>query len=271
MSKSAPFQIGRSMATSNRPAVSIALAAGRLSTARVFFGHQSVGLNLLDGLRRLSNASSDGLCLVDCGNSAESLADRRGFFAHARLGCNGSPTSKTAAFTNTLENGLAQRVDVAFHKYCYVDIERSTDVNALFGSYQAAMARLELRFPALTIVHVTTPVMAVQAGPRAIVKRLIGRAPDHYEDNVARNRFNELMRREYHGQGRLFDLAALEATPLGSVPETHKLNGEPFYSLRSEYTDDGGHLNVRAQDGIAAELARFLAATLDRHTSRAGN
>lgn len=249
-----------------------ALAAiSRLTTARVFFVHQSVGLNLLDGLMRLSNSSPRGLCLVDCGNRGETVADRRSFFAHARLGSNGSPLGKTAAFTNALESGLAQRVDIAFHKYCYVDIERPTDVKALFASYRAAMARLKTRFPALTIVHVTTPVRAVQAGPRAIVKRLIGRTPDHYEDNVARNRFNELMRREYRGQGRLFDLAALEATPLGSVPETHQLHGEPFYSLRSEYTDDGGHLNVRAQDGIAAELAMFLATTLDRRTSRAGN
>jgi hypothetical protein len=241
-------------------------AIASLSKARIFFAHQSVGGNIMDGLRRLRPASEPGtLRIVDWQSAANGDEDRSpAFFAHARLGENGKPASKTAAFISALESGLGNRVDIAMQKYCYVDIDTATDVAALFASYKQAMERLQNEFPRMTLVHMTAPLMSVQSGPRAIIKKWIGRVPDYYEENIARDRFNELMRREYAGRAPLFDLAALEASRPGGVPESVEFRNAKVYSLLPEYTHDGGHLNEAAQERIASEFVVFLARTLEQ-------
>jgi hypothetical protein len=241
-------------------------AIASLSKARIFFAHQSVGGNIVDGLRRLRPASeSAALRIVDWQPAQDGEKDgASAFFAHARLGENGKPASKTAAFVSALESGLGNRVDIAMQKYCYVDIDTATDVASLFTSYKKAMERLQNEFPRMTLVHVTAPLMSVQSGPRAIIKKWIGRVPDYYEENIARDRFNELMRREYAGRAPLFDLAALETSRPGGIPEAVAFRNEKVYSLLPEYTYDGGHLNEAAQERIASEFVMFLARTLEQ-------
>jgi hypothetical protein len=241
----------------------VAAALARLDQSRIFFAHQSVGGNIIDGVTRIEKETSrPGVHVVDLKSEPNGTDGTPAFFAHARLGTNGDPRGKTAAFVAALEGGLGTRLDVAFQKYCFVDIDKSTDVAALFANYQRAMARLHHEFPSLTLVHVTTPLMRVQGGPRAIVKKWLGRAPDYYEDNIARGRFNELMRREYAGREPLFDLAALEASRPGGAPEAIQFGDSKVYSLRPEYTTDGGHLNEGAQRRVAGELLVFLARTV---------
>jgi hypothetical protein len=241
----------------------VATALATLDHARIFFAHHSVGGNIIDGVRRIEKeATAPGVRLVDLKSQPDGAERNTAFFAHARLGTNGDPRGKTAAFVAALEGGLGNRLDVALHKYCFVDIDKSTDVPALFDNYRQAMARLHREFPSLALVHVTTPLMRVQGGPRAIVKTWIGRAPDHYEDNIARGRFNDLMRREYARREPLFDLAALEASRPGASPEAIQFGDSKVYALRPEYTTDGGHMNEAAQRRVAGELLVFLARTV---------
>jgi hypothetical protein len=242
-------------------------ALDTLSRAKIFFGHQSVGANIIEGLEALQ-AQSPGTTvrIVDWQQQRSDLEGAPAFFAHAKLGENGDPAGKTAEFAAALRSGLADRVDIAFHKYCFVDIDASTDVDRLFVAYKEAMERLHVAFPTVTFVHVTTPLMSVQSGPRAIIKKLIGRTPDYYDENIARGKFNELMRREYGG-ARLFDLAALESSRPGEAPEAIEYRNEKVYALRPEYTFDGGHLTESARKRIASELVVFLARTLERRST----
>jgi len=239
---------------STRPSLEVVT---RLGHARVFFAHQSVGQNIVEGLEAL-RVGTDATALRIL-KLEDATPDMTPAFIHARLGTNGDPKGKTDAFVAALENGLGNSVDIAFQKYCFVDFEANTDVHAVFNYYRASMERLQQRFPKLTILHVTAPIVVVQSGPRAIVKKWIGRTPDYYPENAVREQFNELMRAQYGRSGRLFDLAAIEATRPGAAPEPMMFQGRRLYTLLPEYSSDGGHLNDDAQRRVASALVSFLA------------
>jgi len=237
-------------------------AFARLGQARIFFAHQSVGGNIVDGVRAvLKEDPRLTLNIVDLQGANAATGP---FFAHARLGTNGAPRSKTDAFAATLEGGLGDRVDVAFQKYCFVDIGDPTDVQQVFEYYREAIRRLHQRFPRVTIVHVTAPIVAVQSGPKAIIKKLLGRMPDHYADNMRREQFNDLVRREYGGREPIFDLAAIESARPDGGRETIRFGGATSYAMLPDYTTDGGHLNDEAKKRVATDLLAFLAHVLER-------
>jgi hypothetical protein len=229
----------------------------RIERARVFFAHQSVGENIVDGLKSFQrDASAPSLRIVTMQESSELTGPA---FIHAKLGKNGDPKGKTDAFVAALEGGLANSVDIALQKYCFVDFEANTDPRPLFEYYRDSLDRLQQEFPSLRILHVTVPIVVVQSGPRAVVKKWLGRTPDYYPENAVRERFNELMRRHYGPSGRLFDLAALEAARPGADPEPIMFQGQRLYTLLPEYSSDGGHLNREAQRRVASALVSFLA------------
>jgi hypothetical protein len=238
----------------------LADASTSLARSRIFFAHQSVGENIVEGVRALQDENrAHSLHVIDL-SAAEGTLDS--FFAHARLGQNGDPKGKTDAFVSTLEGGLGHRVDVAFQKYCFVDIDAGTNVTELFEYYRGAMNRLHKEFPPLRIVHVTAPLVHVQSGPKAGIKKLLGRSPDHYDDNIARERFNTLMRREYEGREPVFDLAAIEARGPDGSPRPLRFRGADVFELLPEYTTDGAHLNDGAERRVAAELLAFLGSVI---------
>ena len=232
-------------------------ALSTLAARRVFFGHQSVGGNIVDGLIELGrNRPAAALKVIGL---EEVGAEPGGFFAHAKIGRNGRPDSKTDAFAVLIDEGLRSRLDVAFHKYCYADISEQTEVRPIFEHYRQTMARLRAAHPGITFVHVTTPLMAVQSGPKAAVKKLLGRPPDHYLADFRRERFNDLLRREYSGKEPLFDLAAIESTDDRGAPVAIAFGGESGRALFAPLTSDGGHLNAAGRRRVAENLLAFLA------------
>lgn len=214
---------------------------------RVFFGHMSVGGNILSGLDdvyRASNVAPPALVEIQPGTAPALPAG--GVLVHALIGPNSQPLEKLANFDATLRAGLAEQVDVAAVKFCYVDIRWDSDVEELFSRYQGTLARLEADYPEVRFVHMTVPLMTGPSGIRSGVKALVGR-----DDNAARERYNTMMRDAY-GPDRLFDLAALEATePDGVIRQ---------WELYAGYSSDGGHLNAEGAVHVAAGLVDFLAA-----------
>jgi hypothetical protein len=212
---------------------------------RVFFGHQSVGENIVDALRR--GVTADGgppLRVVEADQAPQMDG---GFFCHARIGRNRDPRAKTRAFVEAMLGPLGERVDIALHKYCYVDVREGTEIGALFEEYVRAMADLRAARPRVRWVHVTVPLMAAPGGVQAAVRRLLGRPHHRERANECRERFNELLRSRYHGREPIFDLAMIEAD--ARTPP----------SLASRFTDDGGHLNALGQEQAARALLRTLA------------
>lgn len=223
--------------------------------ARVFFGHQSVGSNILRGIEPVyATAGETAPRIVESGQPPSDDA----FLAHAKVGKNRDPLSKLADF-NAIVEELGDQVDVAMVKFCYADITASSDVKALFQAYVAMVHVLQSRHPRLRFVHTTVPLTTDRSG-KAKIKALLGRDDQRGPaDNLAREQYNSMVRDSYGGGAQLFDIAAVEATT-DQQPMVRKLNGQPYRVLNRELSADAGHLNDLGSKVAAAELIRVLAA-----------
>lgn len=227
-----------------------------LAAKRIFFAHQSVGYNILDGIRDLAATSPDGGLRIVEGSEA-SLFDAP-VLAHARLGRNGDPGSKVRAWERYLESGIGSRADFALYKFCYLDVVSATDARQVFEMYRTSAERLKGLYPKTTFIHVTVPLTTVQSGVKAALKRLLGRPLDGYAENAKRNEYNELLRSHYEGREPVFDLARIESASDGGTT-TYELQGRRYSSLTPAYTDDGGHLNAAGRRRAAENLLGMLA------------
>jgi hypothetical protein len=234
-----------------------------LSARTLFFGHQSVGRNILDGVKQLAAGEGVPLRVVETKGAAAGIAPKT--FAHGEVPENGDPVRKLRSFEQALTSGGP--VDIAFVKFCYVDIGPGTDVAALFAEYQATMARLKAQHPATTFVHVTAPLTTLQGGWKAAVKKVLGRLPQGVVENARREEFNALLRKAVEGKEPLFDLARAESTRPDGTPETFEWSGRRIPALVSEYSDDGGHLNGKGRLVAARRLVSVLAAVPARDAS----
>jgi hypothetical protein len=231
-------------------------AGKALAVKRIYFGHQSVGYNLIEGLQSWAAERPDlGLKIVES-KSADGLAGPA--FMHAKNGANYEPFEKMQDFSKTLEAGVGEKADVAFFKFCYVDFSPETDVEKVFAGYKQTLASLHGKYPKTKFLHVTVPLTIVQSGPKATLKKLLGKKLGGAEANVVRNRFNDLMRKEYGGREPLFDLAAVESTrPDGLV--RFDQDGTSYPALAPEYSSDGKHLNTDGARWASAHLLKTLA------------
>ncbi|MCP5106797.1 MAG: hypothetical protein GY950_25665 [bacterium] len=216
---------------------------------RVFFGHQSVGGNIMQGVEDLVAAhESLKLNIV----KTKDLSGHEGpVFAHAVIGKNLDPKSKVDEFAALMRNGLKGKVDIAFFKLCYVDIRYNTDFGPIFEYYKSVMAGLKKEFPDVVFFHATVPYNVSSGGVKRVVKNLLGR--DH---NMKRSECNRLIRKAF-GAGEIFDLAGFESTYADGRREK---GGRNHYALVPGYSSSGGHLNKKGREVIAAQLLNFLAA-----------
>lgn len=212
---------------------------------RVFFGHMSVGKNILTGLDELYAAHEvEPAARIEITPGESPTLPDDGVLVHALIGENRHPQRKLANFDRTLRAGLAEQVEIAALKFCYIDVRWDTDVEALFETYRDTLAQLEADYPDVRFVHLTVPLTTGAYGIRDHLKVWAGR-----DDNAARERYNDLVRETY-GPDRVFDIAALEATaPDGTT-------GDP--ELFGGYSSDGAHLNRAGATRIAAEFVNFL-------------
>ena len=226
-----------------------------IAARAVYFGHQSVGDDIADGIDRLNAEFSLGLRLVETRAPA---AVAHPAFVHFHAGGNQDPASKNAAMLRILRARPRADRAIVLLKYCYVDIARDTDVAAVFDAYRATVRAIRSRYPDVTIVHTTVPVTTVESAFKAEVKRLIGRRSVR-QDAVARHRYNELVRAEFAEREPLFDIARIEATRVDGSRVQFAWKAGQIDSLAPEYTRDGGHLNARGQALVAKELLSVLA------------
>ena len=221
----------------------------KVKNMKIFFGHQSVGFNILDGIQDITS----DLNIVE----TKIMPDNGSFFSHARVGENIKPELKINDFKNIIESNNSN-IDVAFLKLCYVDITAETDVKSLFHTYKTVFSKLKNDYPNIQFVHLTSPLTIVQSGPKAMVKRLLGRDVWGEKENIKRQEYNELIRTEYANTGMLFDLAKIESTKPNGDRVQHETDGFTFFGIVPAYTDDGGHLNETGRRIVAAQLIRFI-------------
>lgn len=222
----------------------------RLSQLKIAIGHQSVGGEIIDGLGALARESNVPLAIAETRQSFTVPA-----LHHFKIGRNSEPDSKLRDFEATMSADLAGVADIALMKFCYIDFTPETNPKQLAQAYIAEIESLSTRYPQTTFVPVTAPLTTVQTGPKAIIKKLMGRVPAGYESNVMRKEFNEILRAHYADSSRLFDIAAIESD-FGKVAIEHE--GRRIEALDPALTYDGGHLNDRGRRLVGGALAHHL-------------
>jgi hypothetical protein len=232
-------------------------ALQRVAKRRVYFGHQSVGENVLDGLAAiLQDHKEAGLRVV---KTREPSSVSGPALLHFDAGRNEDPASKNADFLRMLDARATRDSGVAMLKYCYADVDLNTDIDALYADYRRTIEQVKQKHPDLTIVHVTMPLTTDATGPKATIKRLLGR-PTPRDVNLKRTRYNAMLRAEF-GREPLFDLALLESTRQDGRREQASLRGEMVEALVPAFSSDGRHLNSEGQRLFADRLVQVLART----------
>jgi hypothetical protein len=225
-----------------------------LAGRRIVFAHQSVGADILAGIGERFTGEKMPLHILPIAE----LPARGGCFAHAFIGGNGDPQGKLRDFARLLDAGAGNAVDMAIFKFCYLDLPADADVEALFQVYRQQMAQIHANYPQLRLIHCTVPLTRRQTGPKAWLKRLLGRPVTGVEDNLARARFNDLLRRTYGDD--VFDLATVESTWPDGRREIVSGGDAAGYALVPDYTDNDGHLNRIGRRIVAENFLAFLLA-----------
>ncbi|MCG8488300.1 MAG: hypothetical protein MI756_12590 [Chromatiales bacterium] len=228
--------------------------------ARVFFGHQSVGNNIISGLQQLAQQAELDLNIVDLG-SVETESQPTGM-VHGAVGENRKPVSKCRDFERIIDQQLSDKVDFALFKFCYIDVNRNTDIDNLFRVYRFTMERLMENHPQIRFIHSTIPLRCSPGGfgirLKEIIGKLLGKKNNSKLDNFRRNQYNRLLIDTY-GQSQVVDIAGAESIDSKGHRESFKMQGAVNFALVEEYSSDGGHLNELGQRQVAQSFAHDLA------------
>ncbi|MFH1692553.1 MAG: hypothetical protein ABIC68_08345 [Candidatus Omnitrophota bacterium] len=214
---------------------------------KILFGHQSIGMNTIAGLRDLARQNA-GYSLVIA--NVSSLADFNSpKLGHFRISVNGNPIGKIYEFADWIENGYGQVVDVALFKFCPFDIKADTDVVALFNTYKRVMASLKVAYPDVAFVYVTCPLV-------------------DSEDlaNVKRNQFNRMLLNEYGSREYIFDIAAIESGHQNGTRAEFTFRGGVYNKLCGEYrvAQDRVHLNEVGRQRVAKGMLSLLSTIAEK-------
>ncbi|MFC1876744.1 hypothetical protein ACFL2E_05670 [Thermodesulfobacteriota bacterium] len=237
----------------------------KLSQKKIYFGHQSVGFNILNGIKEI--IKDNPMIKLNIVKTAELSDFKDGVFAHSGIGKNGYPKTKIDQFAKFVNNGIGNEADYAFFKFCYVDIRNETDANKVFSEYKESMTKIINTYPNTTFIQVTAPleieltmIQRMAKYAKDVVKKIIGKHRRRfYKGNINRHLFNEKIIEEYRDHAPIFDLAKIESTFSDGTRCSFEKDGKTYYSLAPKYTYDGKHLNKIGQRKAAEQLLVLLA------------
>lgn len=228
---------------------------------RVLFAHQALGAEISKNVpAAYSNA---GLPKPRVAEWKQVQRGKGAVFATATIGRNGSPRSKLKAFAALVNNAPRDSIDLAVMAFNYQDITAETDVDEVFGIYVDTMESVEMANPDVAFLYSTVPVTAANSWREEDATTVTGLTDvdqPAWQDNIARERFNALVRERYAGSGRLFDIAALQAN-LGNGKVAAKKHGDQwYYVMNPQLSPDGKLLNSRGAVQLARSLMMLVAA-----------
>lgn len=237
--------------------------------ARILFGHQSVGADILEGVTELTDQLHAAPLRMIAGTGPGVKACAAGFLAEVRIGRNGDPLSKFEAF-RAAARGAASPYDVVMMKLCYVDFDAASDSAQIFDGYRRLVAGVRAEPASPVVLHVTTPLQTMTPGWKLLVKTLVRRPEDvRGVENLRRAEYSALLRKLFSGEP-LFDLAALESGVRAEAPlATAPVPAAPP-ALMNRYTHDGGHLNTEGRRVAACGFIRALADAVRSAPRRTG-
>jgi len=162
-----------------------------LAQKKIYFGHQSVGFNIIDGIKHiLAENPHIKLNIIETRKPSDFNV---AVFAHSRIGINENPQSKTEDFLQLMDSGIGNKVDIAFHKYCFIDVTGNSDIENIFDNYVMKMKKMTKEYPDVKFIYVTIPLTTIQTGPKAWIKKVLGRPVGGFDANIKRNNYNKLL------------------------------------------------------------------------------
>jgi hypothetical protein len=215
-----------------------------LRSARVFFGHHSVGQDILDGLAVLSKEAGIEVKIDE-----------------GPVGQNTRPLEKFADFAKRAESQPADRTQLMLMKLCFVDFNPRTDVDELVQAYRHAVERVRKARPGVKIVHVTPPLCTRPTDVKSKLNRALGRPVWEDQANARRLAYGEKLRESFADEP-FFDLARVESTRPDGTREQYDVDGHPVPMMWTGYSSDGGHLNDTGKRAAAKAFAHALAVAL---------
>ena len=221
-----------------------------LAQSRVYFGHQSVGSNILEGLKEeLEGMKGPRLSFLTL---RDSVPPGGPWFFDEYIGQNSLPFTKCDAYSARVRQ-LSDSLDIAMMKFCFVDVTEGTNVEELFSYYVKTIEGLRQACPRVTFVHSTVPLTRRGEGWKRFIKRIIGKKETEDLDNLKRAEFNKLIMQKYKDEP-IYDLAAIESTYPDGSRSAFELDGRTVYSMIGNYTSDGGHLSPHGRQVAARQL-----------------
>jgi hypothetical protein len=197
-----------------------ALAAtekNKVKAAKVFFGHQSVGWNTLEGVESLGGFTVDEI------SGASSYGTPK--IGHAYLDSNTQPLDKMQNF-DVMMGRIGSTVQVAGMKLCWIDFESGTNVTNLQNTYKATITKVKAAYPNVHLFHVTTPVKTDEASL-----------------NAMRLQYGDWLKNTYKNEAIVLDLAAVQSTQ----PNGAACTSGGTRNMCAAYASDEGHLNATGQ------------------------
>jgi len=227
-----------------------------LCACRVFFGHQSVGSNILAGVEDLrGDLQAFTLRIIE---SREPWTHPGPALLHFPVGSNRNPLGKMREFGDVVRASVAAPPDIAILKLCYVDLKPGDDPVALAAEYERTMTALQREYPTTAFVRATIPLTIVDRTFRSRVKGLLGTPPWGLEANAVREVFNERLRALHAEDVLLFDVASAESNDPAGRPVHARWHGRAVPCLCPAYTIDRGHLNSVGRVTAAREFLQAL-------------
>jgi hypothetical protein len=182
----------------------------RLSERTVYFGHQSVGANIVEGIREIEAVNPQIRLRVSSGERTAAPGVLNEFY----IGRNEDPESKNDAFVAATRGAIGTQPVLMF-KYCYVDVDEKTDPKKLFARYRETVEKLRAQQPNATLLHVTLPLVTEPSLARVVMNRVRGLATKR-EENAIRQQYNELVRATYGGKEPVFERSRCSISPRSS-------------------------------------------------------
>jgi len=228
-----------------------------LSKKKIYFGHQSVGFDIMAGIDDLLKENPEiNLNIVETNNTS---GHKGGILAHSKVGKNAEFNSKVDGFVDYINESIGDSSDIATIKFCYLDISYNTDAQKYFERYVQEISIIRQKYPNLTIIHFTVPLTEKQTGMKAWIKRVLGKPLAGVDDNINRHLYNEMLSKKYNEKEPILDIAKIESTFPDGSRSTFNKDGKTYYSLIPEYTYDGGHLNELGRKKVAEQFLLLLA------------
>ncbi|GAB6098051.1 hypothetical protein JCM14469_43060 [Desulfatiferula olefinivorans] len=228
----------------------------KLSKKKIYFGHQSVGYDIIEGIDLLKQKNTK--IIINISETEKVSENENVNLFHSKVGQNRDPKSKDLDFISKIDKGIGNTVDIALYKYCYIDVTGESNVDEIVSGYLSTINKLSKKFPETTFVYMTVPLRTAGITWKTKLKLLMNKKNIwEIDDNIARNEFNILLKEKVR-KSPVFDIASLESVHPDGSRETFKMNDKVYDAMYPGYTTDGGHLNDLGKQIIAEQFVLFL-------------